>query len=573
MHKVYCGCVDDTHLNQKIIVEGWVKKIRNIGSIFFIDVADRYGLVQAVSTKASEEISKLTRESVVRIEGTVLLRKTPNLKLKTGKYEVKIEKLSILCLAKVPPFIIEDKTDALEELRLQYRYLDLRRNVLQQRIIFRSKFIHCLRSFLIKNNFVDIETPCLAKPTPEGARDYLVPTRKAANYFFALPQSPQIFKQLLMVSGFDRYFQIAKCYRDEDLRTDRQPEFSQLDMEMSFIEQKDIIALVEQLLKHCIKETLNIDLKTPFQVLTYQESMDKYGVDKPDLRYGLQLQDLSFLLDKSTNIVFKGFKIDDKLVSKKQFEQIDKNGSDIGIKSIYFLVKNKKVVDSNIKEFAFFKEINNFEQLQKELVDFFKINTGTIICAVDKDLEVVNKTLGACRVKANELFAFANPSNFKFVWIVDWPLFEYDKETKKYQAAHHPFTSPTKQCLDTFYKDKKNAKAQAYDIVLNGYEVGGGSIRITNSQIQTHMFEAIGLGAKEIEDKFGYLLKAFEYGVPPMGGLAIGLDRLIMILTQAATIRDVIAFPKNSHGIDLMLNAPSAVNDEDLKELHLKTTK
>lgn len=572
MKKVYCGHINNDNLNQTVIIEGWVKKIRNIGTIFFVDIADRYGLVQAVSNKI-KEISKLTRESVVRIEGKVLLRKTPNLKLKTGKFEIKIEKLTILCLAKVPPFIIEDKTDALEELRLQYRYLDLRRNVLQQRIIFRSEFIHSLRNFLINNNFVDIETPVLAKPTPEGARDYLVPTRKSSNHFFALPQSPQIFKQLLMVSGFDRYFQVAKCFRDEDLRADRQPEFTQLDIEMSFINQKQIISIVEQMLKHCIKKTLNVDVKTPFPTLTYKESMDRYGVDKPDLRYDLCLQNLSLLIKETKNYVLKGFKIEDKIVSNKQFEQIDKNGVDIGIRSVYFLVKNKKIVDSNFKDCFFFKQIKDFDNFKEQLVDFFKITTGTIICCADTDLETVNKTLGACRVKANEIFAFAKPNDFKFLWIVDWPLFEYNKETKKYQAAHHPFTSPSKQCLDTFYKDKKNAKAQAYDIVLNGYEIGGGSIRITDPQLQTHMFEAIGLSTKEIKTKFGYLIKAFEYGVPPMGGLAIGLDRLIMILTQAQTIRDVIAFPKNSHGVDLTLEAPSAVNDEDLKELHLKITK
>lgn len=572
MKKVYCGHVNDNYLNQTIIVEGWVKKIRNIGTISFIDIADRYGLVQTVSNNF-KEVSKLTRESVVHIEGKVLLRKTPNLKLKTGKFEIKIEKLTILCLAKVPPFIIEDKTDGLEELRLQYRYLDLRRSVLQQRIIFRSKFIHSLRNFLIDNNFIDIETPILAKPTPEGARDYLVPTRKSSNHFFALPQSPQIFKQLLMVSGFDRYFQLAKCFRDEDLRADRQPEFTQLDMEMSFVNQEQIIFIVEQMFKHCIKETLNVDVKIPFQTLTYRESMDRYGVDKPDLRYDLCLQDLSLLVKEIKNNVLKGFKIDDKIVSKKQFEQINKNGVDIGLKSIYFLVKNKKIVDSNFNDCFFFKQIKDFDSFKRQLVDFFKIKNGTIICCVDKDLETVNRTLGACRVKANEIFSFAKPDDLKFVWIVDWPLFEYDKETKKYQAAHHPFTSPAKQCRNTFYKDKKNAKAQAYDIVLNGYEVGGGSIRITDPQLQTHMFEAIGLSTEEIQSKFGYLIKAFEYGVPPMGGIAIGIDRLIMILTQAQTIRDVIAFPKNSHGVDLMLEAPSKVNDEDLKQLHLKTTK
>ena len=370
-------------------------------------------MVQVVSNN-KQEIEKLTRESVICVDGEVLLRKSPNLKLKTGKYEIKANKITILCLSKVPPFIIDDKTDALEELRLKYRYLDLRRAALQQKIIFRSKFIHSLRNFLIKEDFVDIETPCLAKPTPEGARDYIVPTRKSSNHFFALPQSPQIFKQLLMVSGFDKYFQIAKCFRDEDLRADRQPEFTQLDIEMSFISQGQIISLIEKMLKHCIKEVLNVDVKIPFQVLTYDESMDKYGVDKPDLRFGLQLHDLSSLIHFAKKQFFKGFKIDTKIVTSKQFEQIDKNGSDIGAKSIYFLVKNKKIVDSNVKSFKFFNQIKDFDHFKQQLVDFFKIVDGTIICCVDSNLATVNKSLGACRVKTNEIFTLAKPSDLKF---------------------------------------------------------------------------------------------------------------------------------------------------------------
>lgn len=571
MKKLYCGNVNEKFINQQVNIKGWVKKIRKMGSITFLDVADRYGLVQVIVDE-STNIEGLTRESVVNVKGTVVARKTPNDKLKTGKIEIKCESLKILSLSKTSPMIVEDVTDALEDIRLKHRYLDLRRDTVRNKIIFRSKFINELRAYLVKQDFVDVETPCLAKPTPEGARDYIVPTRNAPNHFWALPQSPQIFKQLLMVAGFLKYFQIAKCFRDEDLRADRQPEFTQLDMEMSFIEEKDIMRVVEKMFKHAIKKTLNIEIKTPFKVMEYDECMNFYGCDKPDLRYNLKLADLSqYFTNTQFNIfanilkengVIKGFAIDKQLMNKNDFEIVQKFATDKGLQIAYLTFENGKKVAGSIAKVIEDDKAN-------QAFASFGFNAGTLILCAGK-LEKVNNTLGAARIACNNVYKLANPNELAFTWVVNWPLFEYDEETGKYAAAHHPFTSPAKQSLKNFDTNKAKARARAYDIVLNGYEVGGGSIRITNTEVQKRMFKAIGLTEEQAQAKFGYLLNAFDYGVPPHGGIAIGLDRLLMILTKAETIRDVIAFPKNSHGIDLMLDAPSAASAEGLDDLFLQ---
>lgn len=571
MKKLYCGNVNEKFINQQVNIKGWVKKIRKMGSITFLDVADRYGLVQVIVDE-STNIEGLTRESVVNVKGTVVARKTPNDKLKTGKIEIKCESLKILSLSKTSPMIVEDVTDALEDIRLKHRYLDLRRDTVRNKIIFRSKFINELRAYLVKQDFVDVETPCLAKPTPEGARDYIVPTRNAPNHFWALPQSPQIFKQLLMVAGFLKYFQIAKCFRDEDLRADRQPEFTQLDMEMSFIEEKDIMRVVEKMFKHAIKKTLNIEIKTPFKVMEYDECMNFYGCDKPDLRYNLKLADLSqYFTNTQFNIfanilkengVIKGFAIDKQLMNKNDFEIVQKFATDKGLQIAYLTFENGKKVAGSIAKVIEDDKAN-------QAFASFGFNAGTLILCAGK-LDKVNNTLGAARIACNNVYKLANPDELAFTWVVNWPLFEYDEETGKYAAAHHPFTSPAKQSLKNFDTNKAKARARAYDIVLNGYEVGGGSIRITNTEVQKRMFNAIGLTEEQAQAKFGYLLNAFDYGVPPHGGIAIGLDRLLMILTKAETIRDVIAFPKNSHGIDLMLDAPSAASAEGLDDLFLQ---
>ena len=442
----------------------------------------------------------------------------------------------------------------------------------KKKIIFRSKFIHALSNYLIEKDFIHIETPILAKPTPEGARDYLVPTRNGKNMFYALPQSPQIFKQLLMVAGFLKYFQIAKCFRDEDLRADRQPEFTQLDIEMSFIDEDKIMSIVEDLLKTTLKKTMGITLNTPFMRMKYEQAMNFYGSDKPDLRYDLKLVDLtSFFQNSDFNAfkkiiaekqVIKGFFVNDIIITNSNFKQINKYGIDKGLSSFYFTFKNKKCLVNPLNKKIEKKNLENICQK-------FNFENGSLIISYGP-LEEVNEALGACRIKVNDLYKIANDNNLCFVWIIDWPLFEYNKQEKTFVAAHHPFTSPAKESLATFTTDKVNAKARAYDLVLNGYEIGGGSIRITDFDIQQRMFEAINLTPKQIQAKFGYLLDAFKYGVPPHGGIALGLDRLIMLLTKSSSIKEIIAFPKNSHGIDLMLNAPSQTDPKNLDDLFVK---
>ena len=567
---IYCGCVTEKLLDQTIEINGWIRKIRKMGAITFLDIADRYGIVQVILKNNYH--FELTRESVVNIKGKVVLRKNPNKDLATGKIEIVATNITLLSKAKVTPFVVDDNFVAFEDVLLKHRYLDLRRSVVQKKIIFRSKFIHALSNYLIEKDFIHIETPILAKPTPEGARDYLVPTRNGKNMFYALPQSPQIFKQLLMVAGFLKYFQIAKCFRDEDLRADRQPEFTQLDIEMSFIDEDKIMSIVEDLLKTTLKKTMGIALNTPFMRMKYEQAMNFYGSDKPDLRYDLKLVDLTSFFQNSDfnaikkNIaekqVIKGFFVNDIIITNSNFEQINKYGIDKGLPSFYFTFKNKKCLFNPLGKKIEKKNLENICQK-------FNFENGSLIISYGP-LEEVNEALGACRIKVNDLYKIANDNNLCFVWIIDWPLFEYNKQEKTFVAAHHPFTSPAKESLATFTTDKVNAKARAYDLVLNGYEIGGGSIRITDFDIQQRMFEAINLTPKQIQAKFGYLLDAFKYGVPPHGGIALGLDRLIMLLTKSSSIKEIIAFPKNSHGIDLMLNAPSQTDPKNLDDLFVK---
>lgn len=567
---IYCGCINEKFLNQLVEINGWVRKIRKMGGITFLDIADRYGIVQVILKKDCS--FDLTRESVVNIKGKVVLRKNPNKNLPTGNIEIIATDILLLSQAQTTPFVIDDDLVAFEDVLLKHRYLDLRRHIVQKKIIFRSNFIHALSSYLIEKDFVNIETPILAKPTPEGARDYLIPTRNGKNMFYALPQSPQIFKQLLMVAGFLKYFQIAKCFRDEDLRADRQPEFTQLDIEMSFIDEDKIMTIIEDLLKTTIKKTMGITLNTPFARMKYQQAMNCYGSDKPDLRYGLQLVDLSNFFQKTNFNVFKnilakkqvikGFFIENITITNNDFTQIKKYGMDKGLASFYFTFKNKKCSFNSLD-----KKLE--ENILENICQKFNFKNGSLIISYGV-LEEVNETLGACRIKVNDLYKIANDNNLCFVWIVDWPLFEYNKQEKMFVAAHHPFTSPTKETLASFNKDKINAKARAYDLVLNGYEIGGGSIRITDANIQQKMFEAINLTQKQIQTKFGYLLEAFKYGVPPHGGIALGLDRLIMLLTKSDSIKEIIAFPKNSHGVDLMLNSPSQADPKSLDDLFVK---
>lgn len=572
MTNLYCGNVTKKYIGKIVSINGWVKKIRKMGPITFLDIADRYGLIQIVT---KQEIN-ITRESVVNVVGKVVARKAINNKLKNGDVEIDANQINILSLAQTTPIIVEDITDGLEDIRLKYRYLDLRRNILRDKIILRSKFIHALRQYLQDNDFIEVETPTLTKPTPEGARDYIVPTRNGPNQFFALPQSPQIFKQLLMVAGFNRYFQVAKCWRDEDLRADRQPEFTQLDMELSFINEKQVMQIIENMLRFAIKKILNIDIITPFKIMNYDECIDRYGCDKPDLRYDLKLTNLNNIFAHSDFCIFKnildqkgfikGFAIDNILINKNDFNKIEKFATDKGSK-IYYITydKNKKVSGTLSKAIDI--------KLVEDAFNYFGYKQGSLIICADINLQIINESLGAARIACNNIYKFAKEDQLEFTWVINWPLFEYDKQLNKWAAAHHPFTSPSLECINNFDIDKKNAKARAYDIVLNGYEIGGGSIRITNYELQNRMFNAIGLSQKEITNKFGYLLEAFKYGVPPHGGVALGLDRLLMILTKSETIKDVIAFPKNTRGNDLMLDAPSSSNDLNLDELFLKIVK
>ena len=574
---IFCNDISNKHLNKKVSLNGWVKKNRKLGNLIFIDLYDRTGIVQIVVDEKNKFFSQcqgITKESVINVVGKVVKRSNPNKDLPTGDFEVLLEELTIFSKSKTPPFLIQEQTDGLEDIRLKYRYLDLRRSNVQKNIILRSNIINSFRSFFVDNGFIEVETPYLSKQTPEGARDYLVPTRNQT--FYALPQSPQIYKQLLMVSGMMRYFQVARCFRDEDLRADRQPEFTQLDLEMSFVKQDDIISVMEEAFKFVFKKALNINIKTPFERMDYEYAMNNYGSDKPDLRFDYKIIDFgkyfkntNFMIFKnilSKNGFIKGLLIDTKELGKNEIKLLEKVALDNGAKGLAWLtLKNKEVTNGSIAK-VIEKEIIN------EIAKDFKFNNGTIVFVADS-LDTTLKSLGAIRKELPKVADVKLDKHFAFAWIVNWPLYEYSEEEKRFVSAHHPFTSPSIETLTNFDTDKKNAKAQAYDIVLNGYEVGGGSIRIYDKEIQERVFKSLGLSDKEINDKFGFLLSAFEYGVPPHGGIALGLDRLVMIMTDSESIRDVIAFPKNSKGIDSMMNTPSDVDKKSLDDLGITIKK
>lgn len=571
---LYCNDVSEKHLGKEIQINGWVKKNRKLGSLIFMDIYDRTGIVQAIINDKHQQFDfalSITKESVVSIVGRVVKRTNPNNELSTGLYEIEIANIVLHSKALTPPFLIQENTDGLEDIRLKYRYLDLRRPNIQKNIIFRSKLIHALRTFLIENNFIEIETPILSKQTPEGARDYIVPTR--SKKFYALPQSPQIYKQLLMVSGFLRYFQVAKCFRDEDLRADRQPEFTQLDIETSFLKQEDIMTLIENLMVYVFKNVMNINLTTPFQRIDYDYAMENYGCDKPDLRYDMKIMDVSNYFKETNFKVFSNALSNSKTIraiiakdfelTKNQVSNLEKFAIDNGAKGLAWVYfdgqSNKAGSVASVVESTIIKNIFND----------YKISKGTILFVADQK-ETALSALGAVRIALAKLINIKFDKEFAFCWIVNWPLFEYSKEENRYVSAHHPFTSPTIETISTFDKDPKNAKAQSYDIVLNGYEIGGGSIRIYNRDVQSRIFNFLGLTPTEIQEKFGFLLNAFNYGVPPHGGIALGLDRFIMILTNSNNIREIIAFPKNSSGYDLMMDTPSDVDQKSLSELYIK---
>jgi len=587
----YCTDIKESDVNKEVTVCGWVNSWRDHGGVIFIDLRDVSGILQTVfnpeiSKECHEVADKLRSEDVIICKGKVELRseETINPKLPTGKVEVKVQEVEVLNKSLTPPFEISDeKVNVGEEHRLTYRYLDLRRNKLQRNIKIRHQIIQEIRNYLNSNNFLEIETPILGKSTPEGARDYLIPSRINPGKFYALPQSPQIFKQLLMISGFDRYYQIARCFRDEDLRRNRQPEFTQLDMELAFIDEEDIYELMEGLFKQMLEKVFNIKLKTPFPKFTYNEVLNKYGLDKPDLRFGLELTDITDLAEQTDFQVFKEAVAKKGIVkclhipggvklSRKEIDDLTSFVSVFGAKGLAWIKITDKGPESVIVKFIPEKSMNKILKrtgAQKGDIIFF---------SADKP-KIVYDSLGNLRNKIAEMFELANPNELSFVWVHDFPLFEYDETEKRLVAMHHPFTYP-KVAVDRVGTDEEIIKilkespgslySRSYDLILNGEEIGGGSIRIHHRELQEEMFFALGFEKRAMEEQFGFFLKALQYGAPPHGGIAPGLDRIIWRLLRENSIRDVIAFPKTQKAVDLMSGSPSDVTENQLKELSLK---
>lgn len=566
-------------INTEVTLYGWVQKKRDLGGVLFIDLRDRSGIIQLVINDDNECFNlaaTLKNESVVKVSGLVRERENKNDNLKTGMIEVVISNLEILNQSIDLPFEIIDNTTALEDTKLKYRYLDLRRNPVKDRLITRHKIVTSIREYLNSLNFIEIETPILCKSTPEGARDYLVPSRVNKNKFYALPQSPQILKQLLMVGGMERYYQVARCFRDEDLRADRQPEFTQIDMEMSFIDEEDIQNVVEGLMKKVFKEIKGIELQTPFLRMKYDEAMERFGSDKPDMRFEMELHDVTKIFQNSEFQVFSNTIKEKGIISTIKVENEASNFSRKRIDELTEFVKQYKA-----KGLAFIKIENNeftggiskflTEDEKNNLKEELNLHENDLVFFASDKKEIVYASLGALRCLLGKELGLIKENDYKFLWVVDFPVFEWSEEENRFISCHHPFTMPKEEDIDKLLTDKANCHAKAYDIVLNGYEVGGGSIRIHKEEIQEKMFEALGFSKEEAYNQFGFLIDAFKYGTPPHGGLAIGLERLVMILTGTTNIRDVIAFPKTTSASDLMMGCPSYVSDKQLDELYIST--
>ncbi len=579
----YCGDLSIRNAGDQVVLMGWVQRRRDHGGLIFIDLRDRSGLVQVVVSPdlhkdAFLKAEDVRNEYVLAVQGKVRERPegTENPNLDTGQVEVLAGELRVLNRAKTPPFYIEDEVDVDENLRLRYRYLDLRRPEMQEAMILRHKAAKSVRNFLDEHGFLEIETPVLTKSTPEGARDFLVPSRISPGKFYALPQSPQLFKQILMVAGMDRYYQIVRCFRDEDLRADRQPEFTQIDLEMSFVDVDDILELMEDMVVRLFRETTGREVLRPFYRLSYREAMDRFGTDRPDTRFGMELKDIS---DLAAGCGFKVFSsavaaggrvkgINAKgcgVFSRKEIDELTAYAAVYKAKGLAYFIVTEDGVKSVISKFFSEPEL-------AAVLDRMEAEPGDLLLFVADNPVVVADALGMLRLYLGERLGLIPENTYNFVWVVDFPLLEYNKEEGRYNVMHHPFTAPRESDLELLENDPGKVQAKAYDLILNGVEIGGGSIRIHRREIQEKMFSAIGIGLEEAADKFGFMLEAFEYGTPPHGGIAFGFDRLIMLLAGKKTIRDVIAFPKTQSATDLMSRAPDFVEKKQLKELHIKST-
>ena len=573
-----CGELRSKDINTEVILSGWVHKTRNKGFMIWVDLRDRYGVTQLIfdekrsSKDLFEKAKSLGREYVIQIKGSVISRASQNPNIPTGQIEILVTDLTVLNESLTPPFTIEDETDGGEELRMKFRYIDIRRNHIKNKLIFRHKVSSEIRTYLTKLDFIDVETPYLIKSTPEGARDFIVPSRMNQGEFYALPQSPQTFKQLLIVGGIDKYFQIVKCFRDEDLRADRQPEFTQIDCEMSFVNQEEILNTFEGLIKHLLKEIKNFSIDK-FPRMTYEQAMSKYGCDKPDIRFGMELSNLNDISKHKDFNVFNSSELvlgiavpNGNDLTRKQIDGYTNwvKRPQIGAKGLIYVRCNEDgTFKSSVDKFFDQNDLNKWAEKTNA-------NKNDLIMILSGETSEVRAQMSALRLEIAENLGLRNPNEFAPLWITDFPLLEYDDESKQFHAMHHPFTSPKPDQLDLLESSPEKVKANAYDLVLNGNEIGGGSIRIHDKKVQEKMFNLLGFSEKEAKDQFGFLMNAFEYGAPPHGGIALGFDRLVAILDGHESIKEYIAFPKNNSGKDVMLNAPSKIDSAQLEELSLK---